>query len=99
MCNPQRLQQPHLFAAYEGLIRHQAAVKGALAVVAPDLGGDGVGIGDSHRVTPTPQAVDEGILPINPHPHLQAAVVVSLRRGLLHWVPLLLLTPGLRLHH
>jgi len=29
---------------------------------------------------------------------LQAAVVVSQRRGLLHGVPLLL-TPGLRLHH
>jgi hypothetical protein len=75
--NPQRFQQPHFLAAYEGLIRHQAAVKSALAVIAPDLGGDGVGFSDCHRVTPTPQAVDKRITPINPHPHLQAAVVVA----------------------
>jgi len=91
-------QQPHLLAVDEGLIRHQGAVKSALLVVAPDLGGDGVCLCHCHRVTPTTQAVDEGILPINPHPHLQAAVVVSQGRGLLHGVPLLL-TPGLRLHH
>jgi len=48
-----------------------------LPPVAPDLGGDGVGFCDRHGVTPTTQAVDEGILPINPHPHLQAAVVVA----------------------
>ena len=29
------------------------------------------------RVTPATQAVDKRITPINPHPHLQAAVVVA----------------------
>jgi len=60
--------------------------------------GDSVSFSDCYRVTPATQAVDEGILPLNPHPHLQAAVVVSQGRGLLHGVPLLL-TPRLRLHH
>jgi len=96
--HPQRLQQPHLLPVDERLIRHQGAVKGALAVIAPDLGGDGVGFSDRHGVTPATQAVDEGITPINPHPHLQAAVVVSQRWWFLQGVPLLL-TPGLRLHH
>jgi len=59
------------------LIRHQGAVKGTLLVVALDLGGDGVGFCNRHRVNPATQAVDEGILPINPHPHLQAAVVIA----------------------
>jgi len=59
------------------LIRHQAAVKHSLLVVAPNLGGDGVGFGDCHWVTPATQAVDEGILSINPHPDLEAAVVVA----------------------
>ena len=58
-------------------IGHQAATKHALLVIAPDLGSDGVGLCHRYRVTPTPQAVDKGILPINPHLHLQAAVVVS----------------------
>jgi hypothetical protein len=62
------------------------------------LGGDGVCFSDCHRVTPATQAIYEGITPVNPHPHLQAAVVVSQGRGLLHWVPSLL-TPRLRLHH
>ena len=75
--DPQRLQQPHLLAFDEGLIRHQAAVKHSLLVVAPDLGGDGVGFSDCHRVTPATQAVDEGITPVNPHPDLEAAVVVA----------------------
>jgi len=48
-----------------------------LLVVTPDLGGDGVGFGDCHWVTPATQAVDEGILPVYPHPDLQAAVVVA----------------------
>ena len=45
------------------------------------------------------EAVDKRILPVNPHPHLESAVVISQGRGLLHWMPSLLLTPGLRLHH
>jgi len=36
-----------------------------------------VGFSDRYGVTPATQAVDEGILPINTHPHLQAAVVVA----------------------
>jgi len=91
-------KQTHLLAAYEGLIRHQAAVKAALAVVAPDLGGDGVCLCHGYRVTPATQAVDKRISPINPHTHLETAVVVSQRWWFLHGVPLLL-TPGLRLHH
>ena len=54
-----------------------------MAEIAPDLGGDGVGFCHCHRVTPATQAVDKRISPINPHPHLQAAVVVSQGRGLL----------------
>ena len=58
-------------------MRHQAVVKSALLIVTPNLGTDGVSFSDRHRVTPSPQAVDEGILPVNPHSHLQAAVVVA----------------------
>jgi hypothetical protein len=59
------------------LICHQAAVKSALAVVSPDLGGDGVGFCHSYWVTPATQAVDEGTTPIIHTRHLKAAVVVS----------------------
>jgi len=62
------------------------------------LGGDGVGFSDCHRVTPATQAVDKRILPINPDPHLKAAVVVSERRRLKK-VGRVQPTPGLRLHH
>ena len=80
------------------LLCHHIVIKSALLVVDPYLGGDGVDVCDCHRVTTATQAVDEGILPINPHPHLQAAIVVSQGMGLLRWVPLLL-TPRLWLHH
>jgi hypothetical protein len=36
-----------------------------------------VGFGDCHRVTPATQAVDKRISPVNPHPHLETAVVVA----------------------
>ena len=45
------------------------------------LGADGVGFGDCHGVTPATQTVAEGNLPINPHPHLQATVVVFREGG------------------
>ena len=75
--HPECLQQPQLFAVDERLIRHQRAVKGALLVVAPNLGGDGLGISDCYRVTPEAQAIDEVIRPINPPTYLEAAVVVA----------------------
>ena len=75
--NPQRLQQPNLLAIHQRLICHQAAVKGPLLVVAPNLGGDGVGFSHCHRVIPATQAVDKRIPAINPQPHLEAAVVVA----------------------
>ena len=71
------VQQSHLLAIYQWLISHQAAVKAALLVVAPDLAAYGLCLGNSHRVAPASQAVDEGITPINPHPDLQAAVVIA----------------------
>ena len=36
---------------------------------------DGVGFCDCQRVVPPSQAVVKRIPPVNPHPHLQAAVV------------------------
>ena len=54
--DPQCLQQPHLLAADERLVCHQAAVKGALLVVAANLGRDGVCPCHCHRVAPTRQA-------------------------------------------
>jgi len=41
------------------------------------LGGDGVSFCHCHMVTPATQAVNEDILAINPHPDLQAAIVVA----------------------
>ena len=35
------------------------------------------GLSDCHGVIPTTQAVDKRILPVNPHPHLECAVVVA----------------------
>ena len=45
-------QQAYLLANHQRLICHQAAVEAALLVVAPYLGGDGVGFNDRHRITP-----------------------------------------------
>ena len=67
-------------------------------VVAPYLGADGLCPCHRYRVTPATQAIDEGITPINPHPHLEAAVVVG-KRWRLEQGAVLVLTPGLRLHH
>ena len=96
--HPQRLQQTHLLATYQRLICHQAAVKAALLVVAPNLGADGVGFSNCHWVAPASQAIDKRILAINPHPHLESAVVVA-ERWRLEQGAGLLLTPGLRLHY
>jgi len=94
----ERLQQPHLLAVDEWLIRHQAAVKGALLKIAPNLGANGLCPCHCHWVIPATQTVDEGILPVNPHPHLQAAVLVA-ERGWFQHGGGGLLTPGLRLRH
>ena len=83
---------------HQGLIRHQGAVKAALLVITPNLGADGVGFSHCHWVAPASQAIDKGILAINPHPHLERAVVVA-ERWRLEQGAGLLLTPGLRLHH
>ena len=96
--HPQCLQQTHLLATYQRLICHQAAVKAALLVVAPNLGADGVGFSNCHWVAPASQAIDKRILAINPHPHLESAVVVA-ERWRLEQGAGLLLTPGLRLHY
>lgn len=84
--------------SHQGLICHQAAVKHALLVITPNLGADGVGFSHRHWVAPASQAIDKGMLFINPRPDLERAVVVA-ERWRLEQSAGLLLTPGLGLHH
>ncbi len=58
----QCLHQAHLLAADERLKCHQAAVKGPLLIVAPNLGGDGVGFSNRHRVISAAHAIDKRFL-------------------------------------
>ena len=82
--DPKYLQQTHLLALHKRLVRDQGAIKGPLLVVAPDLGTDRLCPGNCNRITPATQAVDKRIPSINPHPHLEASVVVPQRGRLLH---------------
>ena len=53
---------------------------------APDLGSNSLCFGNSHRVAPATQAADERILAINPHPDVEAAVVLAFHQPAAHQI-------------
>ena len=54
-----------MLAIHQRLIRHQAAIKNPMLVIAPDLSTDGISLRDCNRVIPATQAVDLRIPAVN----------------------------------